>query len=84
MNLNEGEGGLPSLHPILKGKTLESIYEADIPFQFDTLSLRNISYELCDNGDKKLMLMLLVPRKKAITRKWLKTGISQRWMKGLT
>lgn len=51
MNLNKGGGG-------------GSVYEADIPSQFDTLYLRNISYQLCDNSDKKLMLMLLVPKKK--------------------
>lgn len=74
------KGGLFNLHPKLEGKTLESIYEADIPLKFETLYLRNISYELCDNSDKKLMLMLLVP-KKAVTRKWLKARISHSgWM----
>lgn len=61
-----------AVHPKLEGKTLESIYEADFPFQFDTLFLRNISYELCDNSDKKLMLMLLVPKKKKPLREMAK------------
>lgn len=76
------KGGPPNLHPKLEGKTLESICEADFPFQSDTLFLRNISYELCDNSDKKLMLMLLVPKKSHYEKMAKNQNLSQ-WMNGL-
>ena len=50
-------------------KHLEDVFDIDIPFQFDTLG--NLPFDLLDNNDKKLILILLVASKKAITRKWM-------------
>ena len=42
----------------------------DILFQFDTLYLGNLPFDELDTNDRKLILILLVVCKKAITRKW--------------
>ena len=53
-------------------KNLEAIFGVNIPFKCDTLYLGNIPFEMWNSDDRKLMLILLVASKKAITRKWLK------------
>lgn len=51
---------------------LEAIFRVHIPCRFDTLYIGNLSFDLWDYGDKKLLLILLVASKKAISRRWLK------------
>ena len=51
---------------------LEAVFGVNIPFKCDTLYLGNIPFEMWNSDDRKLMLILLVASKKAITRKWLK------------
>ena len=43
----------------------------EIPFRFDVLYLCNLPYEELEYNDKKLLLILLIASKKAITKKWL-------------
>ena len=50
---------------------LEGAFGIVIPFRFDSLYLGNLPYDQLDSNDKKLILILLMACKKAITRKWL-------------
>ena len=65
--------GCPILNSYCKEihEHLEAVFGIDIPFQFETLYLGNLQYDQLDGNDKKLILILLVASKKAITRKWL-------------
>lgn len=51
---------------------LEATFKVIIPCRFDTLYIGNISFDSWDYRDKKLLLILLVASKKAISRRWLK------------
>ena len=52
-------------------KHLEATMGFEIPFRFDVLYLCNLPYDELEYNDKKLLLILLVASKKAITKKWL-------------
>lgn len=51
---------------------LNKVFDVDIPYSFETLYLGNITMDVWDYWDKKLLLILLVASKKTISRRWLK------------
>lgn len=51
---------------------LEAVFGTSIPYRFDTMFLGNIVFDDWGYNDRKLLLILLVASKKAITRRWLK------------
>ena len=63
-------------------KHLEKVFGIDIIYDFETLYLGKLPFSLLDSNDKKLILILLVASKKAITRKWLKPQppTSEEWI----
>ena len=65
--------GCPALSTYWKDihKHLEAVMGFEIPFRFDVMYLCNLPYGELENNDTKLILILIVASKKAITRKWL-------------
>lgn len=53
-------------------KHIKDVLNVEIPYNFETIYLGSILYDMRSSNDKKLLAILLAASKKAITRKWLK------------